>query len=324
VAPRRAHTRENQERPLTGPVLDPQKIIRSGKALQRQTSRSARASKPGISRNTSSFVSREPLTESPFVETSSSQKIEIMSERLKGDEPSISYDVIDSISEHVTISNLREEVVESLQEEDSSSSLNSSPTEPVESFFHTHTSLPVLEDILQYLSSKGEENLTLLLGQFYRASYFPRYSGNTFQGIHPTSASPSFLSKVRPSFSIVPPIPSQPSSAETSSSASTPKIFMVAPLTKMEQILANRYAPLVFPNPLSTMPTRDYHKYMSKFTRSGDYTVEEHIESFYAMLRTLTFQRKMFRPEFLCRAWMAKPGSGSRNCHQIQWQALSS
>jgi hypothetical protein len=292
VAPRRAHTRENQERPLATPVPDPEKIIRSGKALQRQTSGSARASKPGISRNTSSFVSREPLVESPSAETSSSQKIEIVSESLKGDEPSISSDVIDSISEHVTISNLGEEVVESIQEEDSSSSLNSSPTEPVESFFHTHTSLPILEDILQDLSSKGEENLALLLGQFYRASYFPPYSGNTFQGSHPTSASPSFLSEVRPPLSIVPPIPSQPSSTETSSSASTPKISMAAPLTKMEQILANRYAPLVLPNPLSAMPTGDYQKYMPKFTGSGDYTAEEHIEAFYAYAENINISEE--------------------------------
>ena len=156
MALRRAHTRENQEIPLAAPVLDPEKIIRSGKALQRQTSKSARISKPGISRNTSYFVIREPLVESPSAETSSSQKIKIVSESLKGDEPSISSDVIDSISEHVTISNLGEEVVESLQEEDSSSSLNSSPIKLVESFFHTHTSLPILEDVLQDLSSKGE------------------------------------------------------------------------------------------------------------------------------------------------------------------------
>jgi hypothetical protein len=141
--------------------------------LQKQTYRFARASNTGISRNTSYFVSREPLVESPSVETSSSQKIEIVSESLKGDEPSISYDVIDYISKHVTISNLREEVVESLQEKDSSSSLNSSRTKPIKGFFHTHTSLPILEDILQEISSKGEEKLALLLGQFYRASYFP-------------------------------------------------------------------------------------------------------------------------------------------------------
>jgi hypothetical protein len=196
VAPRTYHTRENQERPLATPVPDSKKIIRSGKSLQRQTSRSIRASNLGISRNTSSFVSKEPLVKFPSAETSSSQKIEIVLESLKGDEPSISSDVIDSIFDHVTISNLREEVVESLQEKDSSSSLNSSPTKPIEGFFHTHTSLPILEDILQDISSKGEENLALLLGQFYRASYFPPYSGNFSQGSHPTSASPYFPTEI--------------------------------------------------------------------------------------------------------------------------------
>ena len=142
--------------------------------------------------------------------------------------------------------------------------------------------MPILEDILQDLSSKGEENLALLLGQFYSASYFPPYSGNFSQGIHPTSASPSFLSEVRQPLFIVSPIPSQSSSSEASSSASTLKITMVVPLTKMEQILANRYASLMLPNPLSVVPTGYYQKYMPKFTGSEDYTVEEHIEAFYA------------------------------------------
>jgi hypothetical protein len=52
VASRRAHTTTNQERPLATLVPDPEKIIRSGKVVQRQTLRSARASRPGISRNT--------------------------------------------------------------------------------------------------------------------------------------------------------------------------------------------------------------------------------------------------------------------------------
>jgi hypothetical protein len=292
VASRRAHTRENQEGPLAAPVPDPEKIIRRGKSLQRQTSGSARASNPGISTNTSSFISKEPLVESPSAETSSPQKIKIVLESLKGEEPSISSDVIDSISEHVITSNLREEVVGSPHQKDSSSSLNSSPTKPIEGVFHTHTSLPILEDILQDLSSKGEENLALLLGQFYRASYFPPYSGNFAQGSHPTSVSPSFLSKVRQPLFISSPIPSQPSSSEDSSSASSPKISMVVPLTKMEQILANRYAPLVLPNPLSAMPTGDYQKYMPKFTGSGDYTAEEHIEAFYAYAENINISEE--------------------------------
>jgi hypothetical protein len=67
---------------------------------------------------------------------------------------------------------------------------------------------------------------------------------------------------------------------------------MVVPLTKMEQILSNRYAPLVFPNPLSAMPTVDYQKYMPKFTGSGDYTVEEHIESFYAYAKNINISEE--------------------------------
>jgi hypothetical protein len=72
VASKRAHTKANQERSLAASVPDPEKIIRSGKALQRKTFGSTRASKLGISRNTSSFVSREPLVEPPSIETSSS------------------------------------------------------------------------------------------------------------------------------------------------------------------------------------------------------------------------------------------------------------
>jgi hypothetical protein len=92
-----------------------------------------------VFQNTSSFVSRKPLVESTSSETSSSQKIVIESEILKGDENSISSNVIDPISEHITISDLGKEVVESIQEEDSSSSLNSSQTEPKKDF-----SIPIL------------------------------------------------------------------------------------------------------------------------------------------------------------------------------------
>jgi hypothetical protein len=69
VARKRAHTRANQEGPLATPVPDPKKIIKRGKYLQRQTSGSARASNPGIPIDTSYFISKEPLVESPAAET---------------------------------------------------------------------------------------------------------------------------------------------------------------------------------------------------------------------------------------------------------------
>jgi hypothetical protein len=191
---------------------------------------------------------------------------------LKVEEPSLSSNVTDSVFEHDISSNLKEVIIGSPQQKEtsSSSSLNSSPTKPTEGVFYTHTNLSILEDILHDLSSKGEEILALLLGQFYKASYFSPISENFAQ------------SEVRQPFYLKSAIPSQPSSPENSSSISTPKTAMVVPLTKMEEILANRYAPLVLPNPLSSIPTGDYHKYMPKFTGAGDYTFEEHIEAFYA------------------------------------------
>jgi hypothetical protein len=97
VAPKRAHTRANQEGPLAAPVPDPEKIISRGKALQRQASRSAKTSNPGIQTDTSSFISKRPLVESPAAETHSSQEIEIVFEKLKVEEPSLSSNVTDSV-----------------------------------------------------------------------------------------------------------------------------------------------------------------------------------------------------------------------------------
>jgi hypothetical protein len=70
-------------------------------------------------------------------------------------------------------------------------------------------------------------------------------------------------------------------------------------LTKMEQIIENRYAPLVFPNPLSAMPTGDYQKYMPKFTGSGDYTVEEHIEAFYSYAKNINISEDVWTRVFV-------------------------
>ena len=97
MAPKRAHTRANQEGPLAAPVPDPEKIISRGKSLQRKASGSAKTSNPGIQTDTSSFISKGPLVESSAVEIHSSQEIEILSEILKVEEPSLSSNVTDSV-----------------------------------------------------------------------------------------------------------------------------------------------------------------------------------------------------------------------------------
>jgi hypothetical protein len=118
---------------------------------------------------------------------------------------------------------------------------------------------------------KGEENLAKLLTEFYRASYF-----------HPSFASPK-----RPSSPITsPPIlaSSQPLVIQTSSPSTSTVIMEATPQnpTKMERIIVARYAPLVLPNPLNSMPTGDYQKYMPKFYGIEEVTAEEHLELFYS------------------------------------------
>jgi ribonuclease HI len=201
---------------------------------------------------------------------------------LKGEEPSFSSNITDSVLEIDISSHPKEFNTESSKQKEnsSSSSFDSSPIKTSKGVLYTHTNLPVLEDILHDLSSKGEENLALLLGQFYKASYFSSISENSAQG------------EVRQPFYSNSGSSSPPSSPTSSSSVSITKTVMAAPLTRMEQILANRYAPLVLPNPLSAMPTGDYQKYMPKFTGAGEYTAEEHIEAFYAYAENINISEE--------------------------------
>lgn len=117
--------------------------------------------------------------------------------------------------------------------------------------------------MLVELFTKGEETLAKQLAEFYLAS----------QAISDTSETSCH-------FQFNPPITAELVGTNT---INQPIIMSAAPpLTKMQRILAARYAPLVLPNPLHAMPTGDYQKYMPKFTRDGDVTVEEHIEAFYS------------------------------------------
>jgi hypothetical protein len=279
VAPKRAHTRANPEGPLTS-VPDPEKIISKGKALHRQASGSAAAIDSGIPIDTHISIS-EKSVETP-AEIQNSKEIKSSSQAARVEEPSFSSNITDSA--------LEIEISSHPKEHSSSSSFNSSPSKPSKGVLHTYTNLPVLEEILQDLSSKGEENLASLLSQFYKASYFPSTSETAVQG----EVRQSFISN---SGNSSPPLsppsyPSPPLSPTSSSSASTTKVVMVVPLTRMEQILANRYAPLVFPNPLSAMPTGDYQKYMPKFTEAGEYIAEEHIEAFYAYAENINISEE--------------------------------
>jgi hypothetical protein len=68
-------------------------------------------------------------------------------------------------------SNLVEESSKTLERNHSSSSLESFHSQQEEDHINIHTSLLVVEHILQELSAKGEENLAEQLANFYIASY---------------------------------------------------------------------------------------------------------------------------------------------------------
>jgi hypothetical protein len=268
VAPKRVHTRANPEGPLVS-VSDPEKIISKGKAQHRQASESAAASDSGIPIHAQSFVS-----DKSFAEIVSSKVIKFSSQ-VRAEEPSFASDITHSAPEIETSSHPHEPT--------SSSSLHSSPNKP--------TNLPVLQEIIQDLSSKGEENLATLLSQFYKTSY----SLSTCETAVQSKIKQAFNSSSGTSSPPSSPLnrPSPPSSPTSSPSSSTVSNIMAGQnMTRMEQILANRYAPLVLPNPLSAMPTGDYQKYMPKFTGAGEYTAEEHIEAFYAYAENINISEE--------------------------------
>ena len=51
---------------------------------------------------------------------------------------------------------------------------------------------------------------------------------------------------------------------------------MAQPQNRMDAMVAARYAPLVFPQPLNSLPGGDYQKYLPRFNGQGDVTTEEH------------------------------------------------
>ena len=52
-------------------------------------------------------------------------------------------------------------------------------------------------------------------------------------------------------------------------------------INRMDSIIVSRYAPLVFPVGLHTLPTTYYMKYFPRYNVEGDVTAEEHLVSFY-------------------------------------------
>jgi hypothetical protein len=79
-------------------------------------------------------------------------------------------------------------------------------------------------------------------------------------------------------------VPISPVRTPSPPSSPPPNIPMARenpPMTRMEAIIAARYSPLVFPQPLNSLPIDGYLKKLPKFTGKGNVTAEEHLEAFY-------------------------------------------
>ena len=50
---------------------------------------------------------------------------------------------------------------------------------------------------------------------------------------------------------------------------------MAQPQNRMADMVAARYAPLVFPQPLNALPSGAYQKYLPRFNGQGDVIAEE-------------------------------------------------
>jgi hypothetical protein len=54
------------------------------------------------------------------------------------------------------------------------------------------------------------------------------------------------------------------------------------PRSRMDDIVAGRYAPPVLPQPLNALPVCGYLNQLPKFIGEGDITIKEHLTAFYS------------------------------------------
>jgi hypothetical protein len=69
-----------------------------------------------------------------------------------------------------------------------------------------------------------------------------------------------------------------------------PMVGANIPRNRMDAIVATRYAPLILPQPLNSLPVGDYLKYMPKFIGEENITAEEHLASFYSYANNLNIE----------------------------------
>jgi hypothetical protein len=90
-------------------------------------------------------------------------------------------------------------------------------------------------------------------------------------------------------------IPASPILTPSPPNSPPPHIPMAGdnpPRNRMDAIVVARYVPLVLPHPMNSLPTRDYLKYIPKFTGEEDIIVEENLASFYSYADNLNIENE--------------------------------
>jgi hypothetical protein len=102
----------------------------------------------------------------------------------------------------------------------------------------------------------------------------------------------SLFSPLSPPRSSFPTSPVRTPSPPSSPLPNIPMPGANPPPTRMDAIVAARYAPLILPHPMNPLPAGDYLKYMPKFSGEGDITVEEHLATFYSYADNLNIENE--------------------------------
>ena len=78
--------------------------------------------------------------------------------------------------------------------------------------------------------------------------------------------------------------------SNSSSSVSNPR--MAQPQNRMAALVATRYAPIVFPQPLISLTGGDYQDYVLRFYGQGDVTAEEHWNTYLSYADNQNFENE--------------------------------
>ena len=90
------------------------------------------------------------------------------------------------------------------------------------------------------------------------------------------------------------------------------------PLDMMDRMVVSRYAPLVLPQPLNSLPGGDYQKYLPSFNGEGETTVEEHWEAFLSYADNQNIEAKYVWMRIFVHSLDGEVSKWSGNYQQIQ------